>query len=270
MIPKIIHYCWFGAKEKDDKIRSCIQSWYRFLPDYTFKEWTDKDMSKLDQNHYVSQAYQAKKYAFVSDVFRLYALYTEGGIYLDTDVEVKKSFNPLLDLDFFIGSERYGHETHIATAVIGAQKQSPIIKRLLKTYDDIEFRIPTGYDMTPNTIRLISPLKSCGFKRVYTDTYPIYKDRRNIIFPTGVFSKESKDSYAVHHFMASWVDDFKCQYRARIRFFKHIFGFYKYKQVKSNGIMVYPDNMVYKLAEFKYGKKHKILIIKEREKHVSV
>lgn len=267
MIPKIIHYCWFGSKEKDERILSCIDSWHKFLPDYSFKEWTDKDLPKLDHNAYVYQAYQAKKYAFVSDVFRLYALYTEGGIYFDTDVEVKKSFNPLLDLDFFIGSETYGCVKQIGTAVIGAKKNSLIIERLLHTYDDIYFIGDKGYDLTPNTMRLIEPLKRCGFNEVYSENKPIYNGDKNIIFPCDIFSKESKDSFAVHHFASSWVDDFKCQYFKRIQLCDHIFGFYKFKKIKHNGIFLYPDTIKCKLAEFNYGNKHKILITTERAKH---
>ena len=96
MIPKVIHYCWFGNNEKSDKIKFCINTWKKILPDYKFRKWSEKDLDKLGNNIYIKQAYSAKKYAFVSDVFRLYALYTEGGIYLDTDVEVRKSFNQFL------------------------------------------------------------------------------------------------------------------------------------------------------------------------------
>ena len=267
MIPKIIHYCWFGSKEKDERILSCLDSWHKFLPDYLFKEWTDKDLSKLAYNAYVCQAYQAKKYAFVSDVFRLYALYTEGGIYFDTDVEVKKSFNPLLDLDFFIGSETYGHVKQIGTAVIGSEKNSLIIERLLHTYDDISFIGDKGYDMTPNTMRLIEPLKKCGFNKVYAEVNPIYNGDKNVIFPCGIFSQETKDSFAVHHFASSWVDDFKRQYFKRIHLFKYVFGFYKFKKIKHDGVFLYPETMKRKLAEFNYGNRHKILITTERAKH---
>ena len=103
MIPKIIHYCWFGGNEKNPEILECIASWKKYLPDYEIKEWSEKDLEKVD-NAYVKEAYQTKKWAFVSDYFRLYALYHEGGIYFDTDVEVKKSFNEFLNLSFFIGS----------------------------------------------------------------------------------------------------------------------------------------------------------------------
>lgn len=267
MIPKIIHYCWFGPKEKDALTQACIDSWHHFLPDYTFKEWTDKDLVKLEGHRYVYQAYHAKKYAFVSDVFRLYALYTEGGIYFDTDVEVKKSFNPLLDLDFFIGSEIYGNVKQIGTAVIGSEKKSPIIERLLHMYNDITFVGDTGYDMTPNTIRLIEPLKKCGFNEVYAENNPIYNGYKQVIFPCDFFSKESTNSFTVHHFVSSWVDDFKCQYLKRIHVFDHILGFYKFKKIKQNGVFLYPDTMKYKLAEFNYGNRHKILLTIEREKY---
>ena len=131
MIPKIVHYCWFGNNEKSETIKAYINTWKDVLKDYEFREWSEKDLDKLSDNIYVKEAYNAKKWAFVSDVFRLYALYTEGGIYLDTDVEVKKSFDDLLNLDFFIGSEKGKKSFNLGTAVIGASKNNQIIKDML-------------------------------------------------------------------------------------------------------------------------------------------
>lgn len=106
MIPKIIHYCWFGNAAKNDKINFCMDTWRRVLPEYKIKEWSEKDLHYLEGNKYIEQAYALKKYAFVSDVFRLFALYKDGGIYLDTDVEVRKTLNSFLENNFFIGSEK--------------------------------------------------------------------------------------------------------------------------------------------------------------------
>ena len=102
MIPKIIHYCWFGGNPLPEDAQKCIASWKKYLPGYEIKEWNE---SNFDVNccPYVSEAYQAKKYAFVSDYVRVYALYNYGGIYLDTDVEVKKSFNNFLNIIKSIG-----------------------------------------------------------------------------------------------------------------------------------------------------------------------
>ena len=124
MIPKIIHYCWFGNNSKSEKINFCMETWKKILPDYTIKEWSDKDLDLFEDNPYVMEAFKAKKWAFVSDVFRLYALYSEGGVYLDTDVEIRKSFDEFLDLDFFIGAEKNKSFESIGTAVIGSNKNN--------------------------------------------------------------------------------------------------------------------------------------------------
>ena len=167
MIPKIIHYCWFGNNPKDEQTLKYIEGWKKLLPDYELREWNEKDLSKVN-NKYVEEAYQSKKWAFVSDYFRLYALYNEGGIYFDTDVEVRKSFDEFLNLDFFIGSELFEKNKQIGKAVIGAKVKSPIIERLLKEYDDISFIMKDGsFDCVPNTRRLIKPLKELGFSELF-------------------------------------------------------------------------------------------------------
>ena len=217
MIPKIIHYCWFGNNPKDEQTLKYIEGWKKLLPDYELREWTDADLSKIS-NKYAEEAYQSKKWAFVADYFRLYALYNEGGIYFDTDVEVRKSFDEFLNLDFFIGSELYEDNKQIGTAVIGAKKKSPNIAKLLKVYDNISFIKDDGkLDCTPNTQRLISPLKELGFIETYTDKEPIYKDKGNVIYPVQYFSKDTAESYAVHHFAATWIDDFSIKNKLSIK-----------------------------------------------------
>ena len=106
MIPKIIHYCWLSGEPYPEKIRKCIASWKEILPDYTIKLW---DMNSFDVNSidFVREAVSVRKWAFAADYIRLYALYTEGGIYLDSDVLVRKSFNPFLDNDLFSAVEYY-------------------------------------------------------------------------------------------------------------------------------------------------------------------
>jgi len=118
MIPKIIHFCWLSNDEYPKKIKKCVASWRKKLPDYEFILW---DTNKFDINStlWTKQAYETKKYAFAADYIRLHAIYTYGGIYLDTDVEVLKRFDNLLNLPYFIGSQ---HDHLMEAAVIGAEK----------------------------------------------------------------------------------------------------------------------------------------------------
>lgn len=99
-IPKKIHYCWFGRGDKPEIVKTCMKSWHTHLSDYEFVEWNE-DNFDIHMNSYISEAYKAKKFAFVSDFVRVYALCNYGGIYLDTDVEVYKSFDDLLHHDSF-------------------------------------------------------------------------------------------------------------------------------------------------------------------------
>lgn len=246
MIPKIIHYCWFGNNPKDETTLKFIEGWKKFLPDYQIKEWTDADLSKIN-NKYVEEAYKSKKWAFVSDYVRLYALYNEGGIYFDTDVEVRKSFDEFLDLDFFIGSELYKKNKQIGTAVIGSKKHSNSIKKLLDIYNNISFIKENGeLDCLPNTRRLITPLKELGFSEVYTDSSPIYLDDKNIIYPVQYFSKKSPLSYAIHHFTASWIDDFKVKTKFSIKFNGKIIKLIKVRRNKQGSVFnLIKDKIVY-------------------------
>lgn len=113
-IPKIVHYCWFGGKEKPEDVKKCIESWKQFLPEYQLMEWNE-DNFDIERLQYTREAYTAGKYAFVSDVARVEALYQYGGVYMDTDVEVLKSFNPLLEAQCILGMEE---KEYVATSFI--------------------------------------------------------------------------------------------------------------------------------------------------------
>ena len=96
MIPKVIHYCWFGRNPKPVSVQKCIESWKKYLPDYEIREWNNTNFEAMSVK-FTAEAMAKKKYAFVSDYVRLHALYKYGGVYLDTDVKVLKSFNNLLN-----------------------------------------------------------------------------------------------------------------------------------------------------------------------------
>lgn len=135
MIPKIIHFCWLSDEEYPDSIKECISSWKKYLPDYELRKW-DRKRFDVNSRTWTKQAFEAKKYAFAADFIRLYALYQDGGIYLDSDVTVYKSFNDLLHLSYFIGEER----THcFEAAVIGCEPGCWWIKDILDRYNGLDF-----------------------------------------------------------------------------------------------------------------------------------
>ncbi|WPR77405.1 glycosyltransferase [Algoriphagus sp. NG3] len=135
MIPKRIHYCWFGQNSMTDLELNCIRSWKEVLPDYEINLWNEHN---FDYSGYpfAAKAYALGKFAFVSDVCRLYALYEEGGIYLDTDMMVIKTLDDLLSFDFFIGEQK---KQSLNAAIIGAAPKHPVIKGLLEGYKTVEF-----------------------------------------------------------------------------------------------------------------------------------
>ncbi|HIY48223.1 MAG TPA: hypothetical protein H9834_00185 [Candidatus Barnesiella excrementavium] len=174
MIPKVIHYCWFSGEKKPRLIRRCIRSWKKVLPDYEIKCW-DANSFDFDNVPYVKQAYERKKWAFVADYVRLYALYTEGGIYLDSDVEVYKSFDEFLKYSFFTGTDirslklkHYG----IEAAIMGAEKGFPYLKKCLDLYGQLQFiRADGSMDMTVIPDNISPLLEMYGYKPVDETQY---------------------------------------------------------------------------------------------------
>ena len=122
-IPKIIHYVWVGDKEKPDSVYKCIESWKKFCPDYEIIEWNNEKFKKI-KNPYSTQAFENKKWAFVSDYIRLYALYNYGGIYLDTDVEITQNIDKFLVHDFVSGFEKWENIFSPITAFMGSKKEN--------------------------------------------------------------------------------------------------------------------------------------------------
>ena len=150
MIPKIIHYCWFGGNELPEKVRCCIDSWRRCCPDYEIIQW-DESNYDVTKNEYMHQAYLHKKWAFVSDFARLDIIFREGGIYLDTDVETVRSFDHLLNAEAFFGFEKITGAFWANTGLgFGAEKGAEILQMLLKQYEGRQFVSSNGnLDMTP-------------------------------------------------------------------------------------------------------------------------
>ncbi|WP_243159249.1 glycosyltransferase [Clostridium sp. cel8] len=208
MIPKIIHYCWFGGAEKNKDVRKCISSWQKILPDYEIKEWNEENFDISTSCDYVKEAYQRKKWAFVTDYVRLFVLYKYGGIYLDTDVMVIKSFNPLLTNKAFMCAES---QFSICTATIGATKNSKLIGRILDLYKGKHFVHQNGrIDETPNSQLIYNML-------IKEDNYQfdtkIFTAKDYVIYPTEFFSpincytmkiKISPNTYSIHYYAGTW------------------------------------------------------------------
>lgn len=136
MIPKIIHYCWFGGNEKSDIIEKCIESWKKYCPNYQIIEWNEKNFD-VNCNSYVKDAYEAKKWAFVSDYTRLYAVYKMGGVYLDTDVLLHNKIENLLEYECWLAQEE---TRYINTGIgFGAIQGHKLIRKLMESYETGKF-----------------------------------------------------------------------------------------------------------------------------------
>lgn len=151
MIPKKIHYCWFGKGKMPELALKCIESWRVNLPDYELKEWNENSFD-INSNFYVKEAYESRKFAFVTDYVRLYALYTEGGIYMDTDVEVLKNLDPFLDLPAFSGFE---DNVHIPTGIMAAEKGSVWAGWQLKYFSSIYLLLSPPFHLPSRRFSLL-------------------------------------------------------------------------------------------------------------------
>lgn len=209
MIPKIIHYCWFGGKEKSEEFSQLFEGWKKLLPDYEFKEWNE---SNFDVNEliYSREAYKLKDYAHVSDVCRVYALYKYGGVYIDTDVELLKSFDPYLTLKSFLGVEC----DYVGTCVIGSLPKQLWVEKFLDYYKKTHFVNIWGHAVrTPNPLILTKRV----FPSIRIVDYPT-------IFPIDYFCGinletnekiKTPNTVSIHHFAASWR--YKKTFSDRIR-----------------------------------------------------
>lgn len=223
MIPKKIHYCWFGGKPIPEKDQKCIASWKKYCPDYEIIKW-DESNYDITKNRYMKEAYEAKKWGFVPDYARLDILYNEGGIYLDTDVELIKGLDDLLDNKGYMGFE--DKERINPGLGIGAEKHNPTIKKIMDDiYEDRRFKKADGsLDITPSPKMNTDELVSMGL---------VINDKKQTvgeltIFPTEYFCPKSyetneinitENTYSIHWFNASWFTPIQKKIREReIRF----------------------------------------------------
>ena len=226
MIPKIIHYCWIGGAPLPELAEQCIASWKKYMPEWEYMRWDEMNFNIAAAPLYVRQAYEARKFAFVSDYVRLWALEQYGGLYMDTDVMVLRSFEPLMKDTAFIGFEE--SKAHLpGTCVMGCEAHCQWVKDMLALYGRAEFvKVDGSLDMTTNVERMgfvmlkelegelkVEDWRLKKFKwwkenqyiekwglRMYTHDYfsPITSTR---------VMRKSKNTYAIHYFAESWRDE---------------------------------------------------------------
>lgn len=211
-IPKLIHYCWFGGNPLPKELKKYIDSWKEYLPDYQIIEWNESNFD-VHCNAFVEEAYEQKKYAFVSDYARLFALYQHGGIYLDVDIQVvKRPKDVWMEQDALFCFES---EEKVMTAFMAVKKESPLIGKFLEYYKEKTFDIE---HMAPNTELLTALLKEYGaaingkFQKlekitVFPNEYFNAFDLTNSIYCI------TEHTYMIHHFYGSW-----CSKKERLRF----------------------------------------------------
>lgn len=205
-IPAIIHYCWFGRQEMPASAVRCIDSWRRFAPGYRLQRWDESNFD-VNSSEYAAQAFRHRKYAFVSDVARLYALLSEGGIYLDTDVELLKTPDPLRSHAATTGFESSGM---ISTAVISSEKDNPLLREFLDIYSRISFIGKDGRpDLTPNTFRFTEFLKTKGLradgsKQSVAGMNVLPYEYLSPLNQEGYRIESTADTICIHHFESSW------------------------------------------------------------------
>ena len=226
-IPKIIHYCWFGGKPKPPLAEKCIASWKKYCPDYEIREWNEDNFDLTHVPKYVRQAYEAGRWAFVTDYVRLCALTEHGGVYMDTDVEVVKPLDPYLKHEAFAGFESIDR---VQTGLLACEAGFPLFRDFLAHYDTAEFLRPDGTADTTTNVEVLT--------RLCADRGLQFNDRYQVIDGLAIYPREyfcpvdydteklhrTRRTVTIHWFSGSWHTEeeleFIRQEKERLRYEK--------------------------------------------------
>lgn len=198
MIPKKIHFCWFGPNQYSPMVEKCIASWNKKLIGWEIILWNEKN-SPID-HPFVKKALTDKKYAFVADYVRFYALYNYGGVYLDTDIEIVKNLTPLLDNEFFSGSEDCEGQ-YVSAGVVGSVSGHIYLEQVLNYYDNLK-----KYETSPAILTKIFNNNKFSNISIYSHEYfyPYNPYDKNQKVKQLFFCDITKNTYAIHHWNFSW------------------------------------------------------------------
>ncbi len=218
MIPKVIHYCWFGGNELPELAKKCIDSWKKKCPDYELKLW---DESNFDVQccDYVKEAYEAKKWAFVSDYARFWILYNYGGVYFDTDVEILQGIDDIIEKGPFMGFEADGRLNVAPGLGIAADKKNAFYLSILEYYNKIHFILPNGdYNQKPVGEHITRLLENNGLEKrdSVQQINGIYIYPTDFFCPKNVLTGETiitENTRTIHYYTASWYTGIEAYYR---------------------------------------------------------
>ena len=230
-IPKIIHYCWFGGGKIPDRDKRCIESWRKYCPDYKIIEWNEKNYD-VNQIPYMKEAYDAKRWGFVPDYIRMDLIYRYGGIYMDTDVELIRPLDELLEYRAYAGVEAESNCIGFGCG-FGSEKGNKILKDLCDYYRTLHFVKEDGtLNLTPNPIIVTEYLKKNGYELI---PGKIGKVDDFTVFPEEYFCPQAFSSgriqitnktYSIHHYHASWQTEAEQRALQQYRYYTKIFGNY--------------------------------------------
>ena len=201
MIPKKIHYVWVGGKEKPADIKRCMATWKNHLQDYEIIEWNEQNFD-LNSHPFIKAAYAAKKWAYVSDYIRAKVIYEQGGIYLDTDVLILDDFEKFLHHKAFVGFE---NPDHPFTAVFGAEKGHPLIKKMLDYYAELD---SYSFDFKSNNTISVSDILIRQYGCQKNNQFQMLPEEI-AVYPDTVLCNPAPESVSVHVFTGTWLDEKK-------------------------------------------------------------